>query len=58
MNNYFQENEYLHNYTTKESEENMKDNNFPVNYFKVDYNNYTNRKSTRKKVGYVEKQNT
>ena len=57
MDNYFENNDYIVNTKTKSSDSEKTINNPNNNDIKIDYNYYTIRKSTKKIIGYVEKQN-
>ncbi len=57
MDNYFEDNDYIVNTKTKSSDSEKTINNPKNMDIKIDYNYYTIRKSTKKIIGYVEKQN-
>ncbi len=57
MDNYFEDNDYIVNTKTKSSDSEKTIDNPKNNDIKIDYNYYTIRKSTKKIIGYVEKQN-
>jgi len=57
MDNYFEDNDYIVNTKTRSSDSEKTINNPKNNDIKIDYNYYTIRKSTKKIIGYVKKQN-
>jgi hypothetical protein len=56
MDNYLEDNDYFGSTKTKPSESEKNKNNDENKFVDLDYKYYTNRKSSKKIIGYVEKQ--